>query len=201
MPSVYVHYCVDPHGVTTLHFSGSDTRPNQRMTNQQNFSLAVSAINQIPSGKRRWDATDKLWMIDSEYWNKIKLFFEAGHQIFKMVPYTLSSTFDSFMADEAFNSIKNGTAYANKPDNVAAQSFFNNFNAVVEKVAVTKTDKEMLAELLAITSYDAIPRDKSAALKLYRQAALRLHPDRNNGDGSKMSSLTQLWREYVQPTL
>ena len=32
--------------------------------------------------------------------------------------------------------------------------------------------------------------------KSYRQAALRFHPDRNNGDGSKMSELNMLWQQW-----
>jgi hypothetical protein len=32
----------------------------------------------------------------------------------------------------------------------------------------------------------------------YRKAALRLHPDRNNGDGSKMSELNMLWSIFNQ---
>jgi hypothetical protein len=32
--------------------------------------------------------------------------------------------------------------------------------------------------------------------KAYRSAALRLHPDRNNGDGSRMSELNALWSIY-----
>jgi curved DNA-binding protein CbpA len=34
--------------------------------------------------------------------------------------------------------------------------------------------------------------DKSS----YRRAALKYHPDRNNGDGSKMSELNSLWSVY-----
>lgn len=40
--------------------------------------------------------------------------------------------------------------------------------------------------------------DDSKLKKLYRQAALRLHPDRNNGDGSKMSELNMLWNLFNQ---
>jgi hypothetical protein len=33
--------------------------------------------------------------------------------------------------------------------------------------------------------------------KAYRRKALELHPDRNNGDGSKMSELNSIYNDYV----
>ena len=33
------------------------------------------------------------------------------------------------------------------------------------------------------------------AKKMYRKAAMVLHPDRNNGDGAKMSELNKIWAE------
>ena len=38
--------------------------------------------------------------------------------------------------------------------------------------------------------------DTVLAKKAFRAAALRYHPDRNNGDGSKMSELNSLWSQY-----
>lgn len=34
--------------------------------------------------------------------------------------------------------------------------------------------------------------------RIYRQRALALHPDRNNGDGSKMSELNSIWSTWLQ---
>jgi hypothetical protein len=158
-------------------------------------------VNQIPAGKRRWDATVKTWMIDSEYWEKVKKFFDNGAPVFELVSYATDALWQSFMSDDAYQNMNRPRTYVKQPDNTAAAGFFNNFNQVIEKVAVTKTDRDTLAELLALPSFDSIPRDRSTAKKLFKVAALKWHPDRNNGDGSKMSTLTQLWREYVEPTL
>jgi hypothetical protein len=198
MASVYVHYCVDPFGLADIHFSGERDAPNRSIKDKNAFNAAVTGMGQIPSGKKRWDATAKVWHIDSEYWQKIMLFYVNGAPLFEMVPYPTPAMFEQFMLDAPKPAP--GT-FRNQPDNVAAQGFFNNFNQVIEKVAVAKSDKDMLAELLALPSYDAIPRDKATAQKLYKQAAMRWHPDRNNGDGSRMASLNQLWGAYVKPTL
>lgn len=39
-------------------------------------------------------------------------------------------------------------------------------------------------------------RDKDLIKKAYRRKALAFHPDRNSGDGSRMSELNMLWQVY-----
>ena len=53
-----------------------------------------------------------------------------------------------------------------------------------------------LSKLLEIKLEDLASAEASALKKLYRQAALKYQPDRNSGDGSKMSELNSLWRIY-----
>jgi hypothetical protein len=54
-----------------------------------------------------------------------------------------------------------------------------------------------LAPLLEMSVTDLTnASDDSVLKKKYRIAAMRLHPDRNNGDGSKMSELNMLWNIY-----
>ena len=206
MASVYVHYCVDPFGVTDLHFSGSRNRSRASITVKEHFNLAVTGISQIPAGKKKWDVDAKIWHIDSEYWFKIKAFFDAASvpsaqmpiPMFELCPYQTPAMFQAFMNDDGTVA----ASAANAPDNVKAQSFFNNFNQAIERTAVARSDKDNLASLLGLASLREIDGLDSKALKtLYRSAAMRVHPDRNNGDGSKMTELNALWRVYVQPTL
>jgi hypothetical protein len=73
---------------------------------------------------------------------------------------------------------------------MSAEEFFYNHAAPAAQPEMTKESiSSQLAELIGV-SIDAIDK------KTYRQAALRYHPDRNNGDGSKMSTLNMLWRVW-----
>ena len=73
---------------------------------------------------------------------------------------------------------------------MSAEEFFYNHAAPAAQPEMTKESiSSQLAELMGV-SIAAIDK------KTYRQAALRYHPDRNNGDGSKMSTLNMLWRVW-----
>ena len=68
------------------------------------------------------------------------------------------------------------------------EDFFYNHG----KISSTPTlSKETVAERLK-TLIGGDTLDKSA----YRKAALRFHPDRNQGDGTRMSELNMLWQIY-----
>lgn len=54
-----------------------------------------------------------------------------------------------------------------------------------------------IATLLEVSAADLAKAGDKDLKKLYRAAALRLHPDKNNGDGSKMSELNMLWGIYM----
>jgi hypothetical protein len=66
----------------------------------------------------------------------------------------------------------------------SAEDFFYNHTAVSKPVLCGEVLKQKLIALLG-----AEPNKHS-----YRSAALRLHPDRNNGDASQMSELNMLWQ-------
>lgn len=66
-----------------------------------------------------------------------------------------------------------------KPENIPAVTF----------VPV----ENYIAKFKELTGEDITSLEYEKALKLYRRNSLRLHPDRNGGDGSKMSELNQAW--------
>ncbi|MDR3392473.1 MAG: hypothetical protein P4L77_12150 [Sulfuriferula sp.] len=71
------------------------------------------------------------------------------------------------------------------------QDFFYNYGKPIATPTMTKeTIKSKLLTLLEVSDSSQIDK------KSYRRAALRLHPDRNNGDGSRMSELNMLWGLY-----
>lgn len=53
----------------------------------------------------------------------------------------------------------------------------------------------VLTKLLGIDS--GVLGDDALLKKAYRKKALELHPDRNNGDGSRMSELNSIWTQYI----
>lgn len=67
-----------------------------------------------------------------------------------------------------------------------------------QEPASKKVPKETLAQqlidILGCTLEDM--KDSDKIKKLYRRKALELHPDRNAGDGSKMSELNSIWSAY-----
>lgn len=52
-----------------------------------------------------------------------------------------------------------------------------------------------LALLLGCTMDDL--KDSNNLKRIYRKKALELHPDRNNGDGTRMSELNSIWSQYI----
>jgi hypothetical protein len=71
--------------------------------------------------------------------------------------------------------------------------FYNQGTAKSVDVSREELANQLLA-LLGITAQELA--DSNAAKKAYRRKALELHPDRNQGDGSKMSELNSTWTAY-----
>lgn len=80
---------------------------------------------------------------------------------------------------------------------------FNDFFETPPPVGqALKTKQDLLLEFRLICNKQMIPdmpplEDMTLDIskKIYRKAALALHPDRNNGDGSKMAELNIIWAE------
>lgn len=76
---------------------------------------------------------------------------------------------------------------------VRVEDFHYNYAPAVNEVS-KDTLAEQLIKLLEISRDDLA--DTLVAKKAYRRKALELHPDRNNGDGTKMSELNSIWSAY-----
>jgi hypothetical protein len=135
------------------------------------FKATISASN------RMYDPQTKLWQID----NKVVPGFR---QLIDSVVSRVHS-FDPNVGKTQFNS---------PTPKIDPNNFF--YNTVAPAQAQTRESvTESLARILGCTPTD-LGQPLDIVKKLYRKKALELHPDRNNGDGSKMSELNSLWSVF-----
>lgn len=77
---------------------------------------------------------------------------------------------------------------------VDAEDFFYNQGTATPVVESKDSLAAKLISMLGITAQDLA--DSGLLKKAYRKKALEWHPDRNQGDGSKMSELNAVWSAY-----
>jgi hypothetical protein len=143
------------------------------------FEICKLALKHAPVAQRSFDPATNVWS-----------YFDTWGQFTLM---RLVSVTDSIAQKVTLIEVQDLAAQAvSKRIDLSAkrmrpEDFFYNYGKPVAQAAMTKeTVVEKLKQLLGDTI------DKSA----YRRAALKYHPDRNNGDGSKMSELNSLWSVY-----
>lgn len=208
MSDLVVHYFPDiSSGLVYVHFSGSKNQygvctANVFTANKQVFKLAVDVAKQIPTGKRDYNPHTEVWTFDAQYFNNnLKPFFEKAPQWFEFCPYSNLLAWRIFIGEIKSEDTK-PVINPSDPDHVKAANFFHNFNTVVEQAVNTQGDKKTLVALTGVSDYSVIDRADAATLKkLYRATAIKLHPDKNGGNHSDMSTFTQLWGIYVQPRI
>lgn len=200
MSEMAVHYYADPNtGVVYMHFSGSLNKFNSKVIDKNVFTLATDAVKQLPHGKRSWDNDKKIWILDASYFfDRLLPFYQKAPTWFEIIDYPNLNAWRIFIEEIQPEGKK--VISASDPDHVKAAGFFNNFNVVVEQAVNTRDDRKTLVELTGVSDFSDIDRADPVALKkLYRATAIKLHPDKNGGDHSRMSTFTQLWGIYVQP--
>ena len=142
-------------------------------TEWKDFKELLKAL--IPASNRVYNPQTKLWTIDSTGFASLKKIMDTLHIYYYKV--------DSFSSKES----KNSKVYD-------SSDFFHN-----PAPALAVETKESLAERLtkildlAIEIKHISPDELK---KFYRRKALEYHPDRNGGDGSKMSELNSIWSAY-----
>ena len=129
-------------------------------------------------------------------------YYSIPREIYGMVSYATKAQWQAFIAGKVSSVSPGGIPTADMSDAEKAAQFFGTaaFNSAVYATATVNNDREELLSLLGLSSwsqFDSMLSDKSATKKLYRSAAIRLHPDKNNGDGNKMSKLNELWGIYA----
>jgi len=141
-----------------------------------NENLKETLKKLIPSGDRSWDESSKMWYVKEPYGEALRSLFVAGYGI-HAVSFTSKQVAEQ--AQQASPRYNTGTA--------------SQHGAMLNTSAGT-TEDAMVAFFMLL-SYDA-------AKAAYRRAAMDLHPDKQSGDGTKMSKLNDLWarleKEYFK---
>jgi hypothetical protein len=141
--------------------------------------LCLVSLKWPPINKRSYDEKTYVWS-----------YFDAwGVQVIDRIKET-TKVFKEVDCIEVENlaaqAVNNSINLNPRKGSVRPEDFFYNTAPVATSAMTKETVAEKLMQLIGDTL------DKSA----YRRAALKFHPDRNNGDGSKMSELNSLWSVY-----
>jgi hypothetical protein len=143
------------------------------------FEICKLSLKHAPVAQRSFDPATNIWNYFDE-WGQFTLDRLEAVTDAIMHKVTLIEVQD--LAAQAVNKRIDFSAKRVRPED-----FFYNYGKPVAQAAMTKeTLEQKLKQLMGETL------DKSS----YRRAALKYHPDRNNGDGSKMSELNMLWSVY-----
>jgi hypothetical protein len=200
MPQVFVHYFVDSvNGLAKIHFSGSRFEHGKFIKNKVLFALALTGMQTIPSKDKVWNDASKTWNVHFDVWAKLMPYYTCAPEIYEMIAYATRAQWLNFVSGKmrTLNDVHGIPVAMN--DAEAAAQFFGTaaFNNAVVTTASVASEREELVSLLGLDNWGAFDSLKNGDLrKIYRAAAMRLHPDRNNGDGSRMAKLNQLMAIY-----
>ena len=160
------------------------------------LEFICSLLKQVKLEERDFNEKTKIWTILGFKGNVIKTNLESMclQGLFgKYSEVVKIEDLEDKAARGALNEVKS------KEKKYSQEDFFYNPNAISSSTALTgQALVQKLAPLLSLSSSELTDiKDDKILKKHYRVAALKLHPDRNNGDGSKMSELNMLWSIYT----
>lgn len=178
--------------LTEIKFSSSNTRWFISFKDQREnmiFEAAKIILKWPPVLKRSIDPTRWVWTYFEDY----------GEQVLAKIQETTKPLggVTCIEIEDLFVQAAAQIIQLGKRKKIDAKEFFYNYGAPIQRAALSREQIQLeLTKLLEISTRDLAAATKDDMKRLYRRAALRLHPDRNNGDGSKMSDLNMYWGLY-----
>jgi hypothetical protein len=174
----------DRHGRLEIHFWN-------KMENIV-FESVKKLLKWPPLQNYSYDPALKLW----SYFGQYGVTGTYGEEVIKkvqLVVEALGQPFKAFevedLADQAINDKVDLSGARKRTKRMSAEEFFYNHGVPAAQQAMSlETVQKKLTVLMGT----------EISKKTYRLAAMRLHPDRNNGDGSKMTELNWLWQQWTQ---
>lgn len=160
-----------------------------RMRDNSNFAVYHSLLLQIPSGERSYDPNTKVWTIRKEKFDTIFQFFDATAMILHGdITNDIVKGWTAFDAEDEERRKKQKAA-------PAAEEFFYHYSQPTTTRASLSLDDLVSKITQLILDAGISETDLSVA---YKKAVRKLHPDVNNGDGSRMSELNMYWQQLKQ---
>jgi hypothetical protein len=224
--SIYLHFersTLNPTGllnppvnIVRLIFSSGPNQANISWNkDKETFETFKKMLLQIPSSQRSYDATTHIWTIKADKFNLIVSLFtpvntrEHGPNSLYPGRATLANFIQNCQTrSNRFNGAYGNTVFDRETKAPNAEDFFYNKSQPVSSTQMPLEQvRTKLFDLIGAPAQPSISYantnpsvskdiDIKTLTKLYRQAALKYHPDRNNGDATQMSQLNMLWQQY-----
>lgn len=159
-------------------------------TEKMIFEAVKPLLKWPPLQNYSYDPSLKLW----SYFGQYGVAGTYGEEVVKKIQTVVEALGQDFraysiedLAGQAANDRVDMSGAKRKPK-MSAEEFFYNHGVAQSAPTMSREQLESkLSIILGVALFDK---------KSYRQAALRLHPDRNNGDSKAMSELNYLWQEW-----
>lgn len=150
------------------------------------MKLLTGLFKTPPLEQRMYDQDLKTWTYIGD----------AGKHLLEVVQESfekLKVDVTFFETEDLADQIRAGKFTAAKE--IDPKNFFYNRATLNATPALTKElATAKLAAIFHVSEFEL--SDKMAVKRLYRAKAMEFHPDRNQGDGSKMSELNMYWQVY-----
>jgi hypothetical protein len=184
---LYLHYEHATIGnnlnVTGVLFSSDRNKYYATSRDYETIKTFVNMIKTtIPSTKRTYDPTTKIWIIPTTSYDVLAKLFES------------SGSNCAIKHDSLEDWLKGTEDPSTKEIPKKPEDFFYNTQQPTTTASTWTLDdlEKQLATMLQFTLDEFKLADRRAIMK----KASKLHPDFNNGDGSKFSEFTQRYTEY-----
>lgn len=168
-----------------------------RKTDKALTMMLSSMFKQVATKNTLYDPITHIWTFIGHYGQIILAFIESGKT------QGIISGLEVIEVDNLQERVKTGTLNKkNKSKQIEGERKFKEedfFYAPVTQDSGLSGPAlvQKLVPLLLCSEDELTKADNQQLKKFYRLAAMRLHPDRNNGDASKMSELNMLWGIYT----
>lgn len=149
-------------------------------------------FKQVPVGKRAYDPDTYIWSFMED----------AGKLVYDQIKAdTLTKQFVFLERITNLDSQVRAGFISRSAATLDPEEFFYNKAGSASRAPLKQDVLEELLEVLGyMPDYAFEALTPSEQRRAYRRAAIKCHPDVNNGDGSKMSTLNMLWQQWQQLT-